>query len=49
LSEILATKPIRSKLVWLLVGLDMGYAQTSPNAPWSDCLDAERIVDQLGA
>jgi hypothetical protein len=48
LPEILGAKPIRSELVWLLVGLDRDYGDTSPNVPWPEWY-AQRIVEHLGA
>jgi hypothetical protein len=47
LPEILGAKPIRSELVWLLVGLDRDYTQMSPDTPWPRWY-AERIVEHLG-
>jgi hypothetical protein len=46
LPEILGTKPVRSELVWLLVGLDKEYSQESPDSPWPDWY-AERLVRHL--
>ncbi len=43
LSEILGTTPVRSELVWLLVGLDKGYTEENPGSPWPDWY-AERVA-----
>lgn len=48
LPELLGAKPVRSELVWLLVGLDKEYTERRPDAPWPQ-LYAERIVGALGA
>lgn len=48
LPEILGTKPVRSELVWLLVGLDQEYTAASPDEPWPQWY-AERIVERFGA
>jgi hypothetical protein len=48
LPEILGAVPVRSELVWLLVGLDKEYSQASPETPWEQWY-APRIVEQLGA
>src|SRR5947199_8544119 len=48
LSEILGTKPVRSELVWMLVGLDKEYTAESPGTPWSRWY-GERIVDRFGS
>jgi hypothetical protein len=47
LPELLGAKPVRSELVWLLVGLDKDYAERKPDAPWPECY-AERIIAHLG-
>jgi hypothetical protein len=47
LPEILGGAPVRSELVWLLVGLDKDYTQASPQTPWPDWY-AQRIVERLG-
>jgi hypothetical protein len=46
LPQILGSTPVRSELVWLLVGLDKEYTATSPEAPWPRWY-AERIVERL--
>jgi hypothetical protein len=47
LPQILASKPVRSELVWLLVTLDKEYTQASPDLDWPHWY-AERIVERLG-
>jgi hypothetical protein len=47
LPEILGAAPVRSELVWLLVGLDKEYTEVSPQTSWPDWY-AERVVEQLG-
>jgi hypothetical protein len=47
LPQILGAKPVRSELVWLLVGLDKDYAAQSPDAPWPQWY-AERVVAHFG-
>src|SRR5580693_1664442 len=46
LPQILGSAPVRSELVWLLVGLDKEYTQTAPPVPWPQWY-AERIVTAL--
>lgn len=46
LPEILGATPVRSELVWLLVGLDKDYTASAPDAPWPDFY-ARRIVERL--
>lgn len=36
LPELLGTRPIRSELTYLLVGLDKEYTTTAPHVPWED-------------
>jgi hypothetical protein len=48
LPQILGAAPVRSELVWLLVGLDKEYTHTSPGTPWPDWY-AKRLVEHLGA
>jgi len=43
LPSILATNPVRSELVWLLVGLDKDYTAKQPQEPWEDWYAAEVI------
>ena len=46
LPRLLGATPVRSELVWLLVGLDKDYTRTSPDAPWPRWY-AERIIERL--
>jgi hypothetical protein len=48
LPQILGSTPVRSELVWTLVGLDKDYAAASPEAPWPHWY-AERIVERFTA
>jgi hypothetical protein len=48
LPQILGAKPVRSELVWTLVGLDKDYAAASPETPWSHWY-AKRIVERFAA
>jgi len=48
LPQILGRMPVRSELVWLLVGLDKEYADVSPDTAWPDWY-AARIVAHFGA
>jgi hypothetical protein len=48
LPQILGVTPVRSELVWLLVGLDTDYARESPQTSWPDWY-AERIVAHFAA
>ena len=43
LPDILGVRPVRSELVWLLVGLDNDYTATQPGERWEDWY-AERVV-----
>lgn len=36
LAELLGSKPVRSQLTYLLVGLDKEFAETRPNERWED-------------
>ena len=47
LPSILATNPVRSELVWLLVGLDKDYTANQPQEPWEDWYAAE-VVRHFG-
>jgi hypothetical protein len=47
LPEIVGRKPVRSELVWMLVGLDKEYAQQRPQAPWPGWY-AERLLAHYG-
>jgi hypothetical protein len=48
LPQILGAAPVRSELVWLLVGLDKDYAQAGSSAPWPEHY-APRIVERLAS
>jgi hypothetical protein len=48
LPQILGGTPVRSELVWLLVGLDKEYTQASSDTGWPDWY-AKRIVEHLGS
>ena len=48
LPELLGAKPVRSELVWTLVGLDKDYTATGPETPWPQWY-AERIVERFAA
>jgi len=48
LPQILGTAPVRSELVWLLVGLDKDYTQTGSNTPWPEHY-ARGIVEHLAS
>ena len=48
LPQILAAVPVRSELVWLLVGLDKDYTQVGSSAPWAEHY-APRIVEHLAS
>jgi len=47
LPEILGRRPVRSELVWLLVGLDKDYAQEQPGDAWPEWY-AQRLLAHLG-
>jgi hypothetical protein len=47
LPQILANKPVRSELVWLLVQLDKDYERIRPDTPWPDWYGA-RIGERFG-
>jgi hypothetical protein len=34
LPDLLGVRPVRSELVWMLVGLDKDYAREQPDVPW---------------
>jgi hypothetical protein len=46
LPQILGMAPVRSELVWHLVGLSKEYAAANPPDPWQQWY-AERIVEQF--
>jgi hypothetical protein len=48
LPEILGAAPVRSELVWLLVGLDKDHQQAGSSAPWPEHY-APRIVERLAS
>jgi hypothetical protein len=48
LPDLLGQKPVRSELVWLLVGLDKQYAEQQLAAPWPEYY-AGRIIAELSA
>jgi hypothetical protein len=47
LPQMLASKPVRSELVWLLVSLDKDYTTAAPEVPWQQWY-ADRILEQFG-
>ena len=47
LPGILGSKPVRSELTWLLVGLDKEYAEGSPDEPW-EAYYAREVVRHFG-
>jgi len=46
LPTLLGTKPVRSELTYLLVGLDKDYAASQPNEPW-ETYYAQRIFEHF--
>lgn len=48
LPQLLATTPVRSELVWMLVELDRQYAAEQPDAAWPQWY-AERMIERFGA
>jgi hypothetical protein len=48
LPDLVGTRPVRSELTYLLVGLDKDYVQTRPNEPWEDFY-AARLLQHLSA
>jgi hypothetical protein len=46
LPQILGATPVRSELVWMLVGLDKDYTAASPETPWPRWY-AELIVERF--
>ena len=48
LPEVLGTRPVRSELVYELVGLDKAYAAEQPGERWEDVY-ARRLVECFGA
>jgi hypothetical protein len=47
LPELLGSKPVRSELVWMLVGVDKEYTERSPDPPWPQYY-AERVIEHFG-
>ena len=47
LPQLLATAPVRSELVYMLVQLDKEYVREQPQQPWEDYY-ASRIVGHFG-
>ena len=48
LPRLLATTPVRSELVWMLVELDRTYAAQAPGTPWPEWY-AARMVERFGS
>jgi hypothetical protein len=48
LPEMLGNTPVRSELVWVLVGLDKEYTAANPDEPWPAWY-ARRIIEQFGS
>lgn len=46
LPSLLGVKPVRSELVYLLVGLDRQYTAQSPGEPW-ETYYASRLIEQF--
>jgi hypothetical protein len=44
LPQLLGTTPVRSELIYLLVGLDKEYVRSQPDEPW-ESFYAARLVD----
>ena len=47
LPQLVASKPVRSQLVWLLVQLDKDYNAENPETPWPRWY-AERVRQHFG-
>jgi hypothetical protein len=47
LPDILGSRPVRSELVWLLVGLDKEYTESAPDEAWPAWY-AERLIAHFG-
>ena len=43
IADLVGTRPIRSELTYVLVGLDKEYVQTRPSERWEDCYAARLI------
>ena len=48
LPQMLARTPVRSELVWLLVGLDKDYTASKPDEEWPSWY-ARRIIERFAA
>jgi hypothetical protein len=48
LARILGTRPVRSELTWLLVGLDREFTGDTPAQPW-ETFYAERLVQHFAS
>jgi len=48
LPSLLGSKPVRSELTYLLVGLDKDYTANQPGEPW-EAYYAQRIVDHFSS
>jgi hypothetical protein len=48
LADMLGTRPVRSELTYLLVGLDKEYIQTTPSERWEDFY-AARLMRHISA
>lgn len=48
LPSLLAAKPVRSELTYLLVGLDKEYTASQPGTPW-EAYYAQRILDHFAS
>jgi len=48
LPSLLGTKPVRSELTYLLVGLDKDYTASQPGQPW-EMYYAQRISDHFSS
>jgi hypothetical protein len=46
LPSVLGAKPVRSELVYLLVGLDKEYVARSPDEPWESYY-ARRVIEHF--
>ncbi|MBV9837647.1 MAG: hypothetical protein JO156_05985 [Solirubrobacterales bacterium] len=47
LPQLLATRPVRSELVWLLVTLDKEFTATNPELAWPQWY-ARRVLEHFG-
>jgi hypothetical protein len=48
LADLVGTRPVRSELTYLLVGLDKEYVQRTPSERWEDFY-AARLIQQFSA